>query len=95
MSRNSKFVSAFAAFATFAVLSACSADETDFQKAAEEAAGQIAEDAGVTATASCEEPPSTDVGTTFSCTITLEDGEVVSATAEIVSDDTVEVVTNP
>lgn len=92
MSRAGKFASAFA---VFVALAACSADETDFQKAAEEAAVEAAENAGFTATASCEEPSSTDVGTTFACSLTFDDGEVVPATAEIVSDDTVEVVTGP
>lgn len=92
MSRTSKLVGAFA---VFIMLAACSADATDFQKAAEEAAVEAAENAGFTATASCEEPSSTDVGTTFACSLTFDDGEVVPATAEIVSDNRVEVTTGP
>lgn len=92
MSRTGRFISAFAALS---MLAACSADETDFQKAAEEAAVEAAETANpdFTATATCEEPASTDVGTTFACTVTFNDGEVQPATAEIISDSEVEVVT--
>lgn len=94
MSRTGKFISAFA---MFVVLAACSADETDFKEAAEEAAVEAAETANpeFTATASCEEPASTDVGTTFACTVTFDDGEVQSATAEIISDTEVNVTTGP
>jgi uncharacterized lipoprotein len=92
MSRTGKFISALA---VVTVLAACSADETDFKKAAEEAAVEAAETANpdFTATASCEEPASTDVGTTFACTVTFDDGEVQAATAEIVSDNEVLVTT--
>jgi hypothetical protein len=72
-------------------------EQTDFKEAAEEAAVEAAEAANpdFTATASCEEPSSTEVGTTFACTVTFNDGEVQAATAEIVSDDEVEVTTGP
>jgi hypothetical protein len=92
MSRTGKLISALAALA---LLTACSADETDFQKAAEDAAVEAAETANpdFTATASCEEPASTEVGTTFACTVTFNDGEVQPATAEIVSDTEVRVIT--
>ena len=84
-------------FALVSVLVACSASETDFQDAAEELAVEIAEEAApdFTAQASCEEPSSTEVGTTFDCTVTFNDGDTVSAIAEIISDDTVEVTLTP
>jgi hypothetical protein len=92
MSRTGRFIGAFAVLAT---LAGCSADETDFQKAAEEAAVEAAETANpdFTATATCDEPASTDVGTTFECTVTFNDGVVQPATAEIVSDSEVRVET--
>lgn len=72
---------------------ACSATATDFKTAAEEAAVEAAEGANpdFTATASCEEPASTDVGTTFSCTVTYNDGDVAPVTATIRPDDRVAV----
>lgn len=75
------------------VLAACSATETDFKETAEEAAVEAAEGAnpGFTATASCQEPGSTDVGTTFSCTITYDDGDTQTWTAVIREGDVVEV----
>ena len=80
-----------AVVSTLAVLTACSADETDFKQAAEDAAAEAAEDANpdFTAEASCEEPSSTEVGTTFSCTVTYSDGDVQEATAEIRENDEV------
>jgi hypothetical protein len=90
MSRTSKLASVFA---VCVVLAACSASETDFQKAAEEALVEAAErdNPGFKATASCAEPGSTSVGTTFVCSLTFDDGEVLPATAEIVSDSRVNV----
>lgn len=94
MTRTAKLISSIA---MFGVLAACSADETDFREAAEGAAVEAAETAypDLTATASCEDPASTDVGTTFECTVTFSDGDVVGGTAEIISDDEVEVTFGP
>lgn len=79
--------------ALLTLLAACSATETDFKDAAEEAGVEAAETANpdFTATASCEEPSSTEVGSTFSCTITYDDGQTQPATAVILDDDFVEV----
>ncbi|MGK0275421.1 MAG: hypothetical protein ACI9N0_001805 [Ilumatobacter sp.] len=74
-----------------AALASCSASETDFKSAAEEAAVEAAEENNpeFTATAQCDDPSSTDVGTTFSCTVTFNDGDTAQMSAEITSDDTV------
>jgi hypothetical protein len=76
-----------------AALASCSASETDFKSAAEELSVEQAGKANpdFTATAQCDDPSSTDVGTTFTCTVTYNDGDTAQATAEIVSDDTVKV----
>lgn len=81
------------ALALVLVLAACSADETDFQETAEDLAVEIAEEEnpGFTAEAECEEPSSTDVGTTFDCTVTFDDGDQLTAEAEIISEDEVRV----
>jgi curli biogenesis system outer membrane secretion channel CsgG len=83
----------FAALTIFAALAACSASETDFKKAAEELAVETAEEnnPGFTATAKCDDPSSTDVDTTFSCTVTFNDGDTAQLVAKIVSDDTVSI----
>ena len=80
-------------FALLLVLAACSASETDFKQVAEEAAVEAAErdNPDFTATASCQEPGSTDVGTTFSCTVTFDDGDTLPMTAVIREGDVVEV----
>ncbi|MFT7648775.1 MAG: hypothetical protein ACI8Y4_003529 [Candidatus Poriferisodalaceae bacterium] len=72
---------------------ACGATTTDFSAAAVEAAVAAAEGANpdFTATATCEDPSSTDVGTTFNCTVAYNDGDVANATATIVDSDTVNV----
>ena len=80
------------AVALVAVLVACgddSASTSDYQQLGEEAAVDAAEDANpdFTATAACEEPSSTDAGTTFACTVTYDDGDVADATAVIVKED--------
>ncbi len=76
---------------------ACSASATDFKTLAEETAVEAAQEANpdFTATASCDDPGGTDVGTTFACTVTYNDGDVASATAVIGEGDTVEVTVDP
>ncbi len=76
---------------------ACSASEADYKSLAEETAVEAAETANpdFTATAVCDDPGSTDVGTTFGCTVTYNDGDVASATAVIGEDETVEVTVDP
>ena len=90
-----KLIGALALVMVLAV--GCGASETDFKKAAEDAAVRAAEGANpdFTATAVCEEPTSTDVGTTFDCTVTYNDGDVATAEATIRPDDSIEVIVNP
>lgn len=86
---NKRVLSAAAAVLAVVGLSACSASETDFQEAAETAITDAADTEGVEVTdVSCEEPGSTDVGTTFACSLTVE-GTTYTAPAEITSDDEV------
>ena len=79
------------ALTVVAALASCSASATDFKSAAEELAVEKAEELnpGFTATAQCDDPASNEVGTTFSCTVTFNDGETTQLTAEIFSEDTV------
>ncbi len=71
----------------------CSASETDFKTAAEEAiTDSFAEVNDVEVSdASCEEPASTDVGTTFACTAEIAGVGPTEFVAEIVSDNEVTV----
>lgn len=82
-----------ALLALVVAIAGCCATETDFKDAAEKAGVEAAETANpdFTATAECDEPSSTEVGTTFSCTITYNDGDMQPATAVILEDDLVEV----
>jgi Domain of unknown function (DUF4333) len=77
-----------------ALMAACSPDETDFSDAAETAIeGELAESLGLgEIEADCDDPPSTDDGTTFTCTAETEGGEAIDIEAEIQGDD--EVVVN-
>jgi hypothetical protein len=55
------------------VLGACSNDETDYKEAAEKFIEDELEKEGIEgAEASCDDPESTDVGTTFSCTASTD-----------------------
>jgi hypothetical protein len=71
------------------LLVACSSDKTDFR----EAATEIIEDGQSTnlaipgLDATCAEPTSDDVGTSFTCTATTPDGEQLNFNAEIRDDD--------
>lgn len=86
---NKRALSAAAAVVAVVGLAACSASETDFQEAAEQAITDSATEEGVEVTGvSCEEPTSTDVGTTFACSLTFEE-VTYTAPAEITSEDQV------
>ena len=70
---------------------ACSPDEGDFKNDAEgfieEDDGQVESQVGVAlADATCEDPASTDTGTTFACTAVGDDGTTYDFTVEITGD---------
>jgi hypothetical protein len=78
-------VAALAAGLAALTLSACSASETDFKEDAEKL---INDDDGKELQidfdqASCEEPASTETGSTFSCTAVGEDGQTYTFTGTI------------
>lgn len=76
-----------------AAVAACSASETDFQKAAVDAITESfteVNDVEVT-DAACEEPESTEIGTTFACTAEIVGVGPTDFIASIVSDDEVNV----
>ena len=78
------------------LLAACSSpDETNFQDAATGVIeGDLRENLGVgELDATCEDPGSTDVGTTFTCTASTPEGEELTFNAEIREDDEVYVYT--
>ena len=79
------------ALSVVATVAACSADATDFKSAGESLVKEVAEEQfpDLTAEASCVEPSSTDVGTTFDCTVTFSDGGTLGMEAKIVENDTV------
>jgi hypothetical protein len=84
-----------AGLAVFGV-AACSPDEGDFASDAEgfieEEDGPVAEQTGLTFTdAECEEPESTDVGSTFTCTAVGSDETTYNFTVEITGDNSYEV----
>jgi hypothetical protein len=73
------------------VVAGCSADEADFKEAAE---GAIEDEVAETLAlgdldAQCEDPSDTEVDTTFSCTATTVDGDVVDFEAVIGDDNEV------
>jgi hypothetical protein len=77
-------------------VAACSPDAGDFQDDAEgfieDDDGQVESQLGVAlADASCEDPSSSDVGTTFACTAVGEDGTTYDFTVEITGDNSYEV----
>ena len=66
------------------LITACSADKTDFKAAAEKTIREELEKLiDGDATADCDDPSSTDVGTTFDCTGTASDGTATVWSAEI------------
>ena len=71
------------AVASIVLLGACSASSTNFKKKAEELSVKIFKDQGITATSNCDEPASTDVGTTFDCTAKGDDGSSAKLLATI------------
>lgn len=77
------------------LLAACSPDKTDFRDAATGVIeGDLSENLAIEALdATCEEPGSKEVGTTFVCTATTPDGEELTFNAEIREDDEVYVYT--
>jgi hypothetical protein len=70
------------------LLGACAADATDFKEAAEK---PIKEALGEGASADCDEPADTKVGTAFTCTGTDAAGSVTNFVAEITAKDKVTV----
>lgn len=86
------------AAASLALLAACSADGDDFQRSAEEyiEGDRIAAQAGTSFTdAACDEPASTDAGTTFACTATAADGSQWQFVVTIVDDGNFEITGQP
>lgn len=74
-----------------ALVTACSPDETDFSDAAQEAIeGDLADSLQLgDLDADCEDPSSTDEGSTFTCTATTDGGESIDVSAVIEGDDRV------
>lgn len=70
------------------LLGACSNDETDYKEAAEKT---IRDALGDDAESECEDPASTDVGTTFACTGTDAAGNVTNYLTTIDKEDHVTV----
>ena len=86
------------AFAGLALVggAACSPDASDFKSDAEDFIedddGDVESQLGVALSdANCEDPPSSDVGTTFNCTAVGDDGTVYDFTVEITGDNRYEV----
>lgn len=82
-----------AALTSAALLAGCSADKTDFSEAAQKVISdewkkQFDEDLDDVA---CDEPASTEVGTTFPCSATGPDGTGYTFTATISKKDEVSV----
>jgi len=74
------------------VFAACSADKTDFKAAAEKTIkDEIAKQIDGDASAKCDNPDSTKVGTTFDCVGTAGDGSTSLWSAEITSEKVVTV----
>jgi Domain of unknown function (DUF4333) len=75
---------------------ACSPDEGDFKNDAEgfieDDDGEVESQIGVALSdATCEDPASTDVGTTFTCTAVGDDGTTYDFTVEITGDNSYQV----
>ncbi|MEO7397999.1 MAG: DUF4333 domain-containing protein [Ilumatobacteraceae bacterium] len=71
------------------IFAACSADKTDFKAAAQKTIRKDVEDnSGIEgdATVECDDPDSTDKGTTFDCVATAGDGTAFNYSAEITGD---------
>jgi hypothetical protein len=71
--------------AAMILIASCSASTTNYQKAATKVIqGQLQSELGMgDLSASCEEPTSKDVGTTFACTAETPKGDTITLTAEI------------
>ena len=67
------------------IVASCSASTTNYQEAATKVIqGQLQDELGMgELDATCEEPTSNDVGTTFSCTADTPKGDTITLTAEI------------
>ena len=77
-------------------IAACSPDEGDFKNDAEgfieDDDGQVESQLGVALSdATCDDPASSDVGTTFNCTAVGDDGTTYDFTVEITGDNSYEV----
>jgi hypothetical protein len=73
-----------------ALFAGCSADKTDFKKAAEKTIVDELKKTDPAATAVCEDPTATAIGTTFNCTGTVN-GTPITLTATITKKDQVTV----
>lgn len=77
-------------------LTSCSASKEEFRSKAEDAiVAGFADDLQVEVTASCEEPGSTAVGSTFACEALQGDVVVATFIAEITDDSEVVLTQNP
>jgi hypothetical protein len=88
MHRLLKVSAGAAAAAALLTVAACSPDAADFKDEAEafieDDEEDVAQQSGLTFDdAACEEPPSKDVGSTFTCTAVGSDGTSYTFTAEI------------
>lgn len=68
---------------TLVLLAGCSADSTDFKKAAEKTIVDELNKTTPGAKATCSSPSSTKIGTTFDCTATTGDGTTIPVLATI------------
>lgn len=88
----------FAAAGSLALLAACSAGRDDFRQSAEDyiEGDRIDEQAGTSfSDAKCDEPTSTEAGTTFGCTATAADGAEWRFVVTIVDDGNFEITGQP
>jgi hypothetical protein len=81
--------------AAMLLVASCSASTTNYKDAATKVIeGQLTNELALgDLSASCEEPTSKDVGTTFACTAETPKGDTITLTAEIQKDDKVFVQT--
>jgi hypothetical protein len=95
MRRHVIVVPVIAGLAIFGI-AACSPDEGDFKNDAEgfieDDEGEVEGQLGVALSdATCEDPASSDVGTTFNCTALGDDGTTYDFTVEITGDNSYQV----
>lgn len=86
---------ALLAAAALTALVACSASAKDFKKEGEKflESDEVADNVGFSFTnASCEEPPNTETGTTYTCTAVDNEGDTWEFTIEITGENELTVV---